>query len=275
MRTLLSIEDPASGNSETDKFKDPYLPDAGLVDAVNVALILGKPLLLTGEPGTGKTSLAAYVASKLKRGRELRFQTKSTSIARDLFYYYDSLGHFHAAQIKEEGTRVDAAAYIKFHALGEAIIRAMEPAKVFEMLPNVKEMLPDFELGAPRQSVVLIDEIDKAPRDFPNDLLHEIQDNCFEIPELGGKKFAASTDPDLQPIQPILIITSNSEKNLPDAFLRRCVYYNIPFPSEERLQDIVEAHHAKLVSRGNLLLLRFVRSRQRLSYWLGCRRSPR
>jgi MoxR-like ATPase len=248
MRTLLSIEDPGSKSPKKDESQNQYLPDPGLVDAVNVALILRRPLLLTGEPGTGKTSFAAYVASKLKLGRELRFQTKSTSIARDLFYYYDSLGHFHATQIKKEGIPVDAAEYIKFHALGEAIIRAMDPAKVSEILPNVKEMLPDVELGTPRQSVVLIDEVDKAPRDFPNDILHEIQDNCFDIPEMGGKKFDAPDDPDLQPI---LIITSNSEKNLPDAFLRRCVYYNIPFPTEERLQEIVEAHHAKFVARNN------------------------
>src|ERR1700760_2919691 len=147
----------------------PYLPDEGLVDAVNVALILRKPLLLTGEPGTGKTSLAASVAAELGLDRPLRFQTKSTSIARDLFYYYDSLGHFHAAQTQKQRGSIEPAEYIKIQALGKAIIRTLDPLKV-------REVLPDFEHHSPRRSVVLVDEVDKAPRDFPNDILHEIED---------------------------------------------------------------------------------------------------
>jgi MoxR-like ATPase len=247
MKNLLSIEDlPGLKKDGSDHV---YLPDQGLVDAYNVAMILGKPLLLTGEPGTGKTCFAEFIASRFKLGKELRFQTKSTGTARDLFYYYDSLGHFHAAQIKKEESSVDAAPYIKFRALGEAIIRTMNPAEVIKILPKIKEMLPDFNIDAPpRQSVVLIDEIDKAPRDFSNDILHEIQDRWFDIPELNGIQFAASANADLWPI---IIITSNSEKNLPDAFLRRCVYYHIPFPSKERLENIVVAHHKDLVARGN------------------------
>jgi MoxR-like ATPase len=219
----------------------PYVPEPGLVDAVNVTLILRKPLLLTGEPGTGKTSLAASVAAVLGLDDPLRFQTKSTSISRDLFYYYDSLGHFHAAQTEKETPTIDVTHYIKIQALGQAIIRTMDPAQVRRTFPN-------FEHSSPSRSVVLIDEVDKAPRDFPNDILHEIEDLCFEIPELHGAPFTASTDHNLQPI---VIITSNSEKNLPDAFLRRCVYYHIPFPTPSLLQDIVEAHHGSFVSRGN------------------------
>jgi MoxR-like ATPase len=199
MKNALYTGDLAPEGLDRDGLQDPYLPDRGLVDAVNVALILRKPLLLTGEPGTGKTSLAANVAARLKLGRPLRFQTKSTSIARDLFYYYDSLGHFHAAQTRKGENQIpfDAAPYIKFQALGQAIIRTMEPTLVREMLPDFEQMLPDLEYDSPRRSVVLIDEVDKAPRDFSNDILHEIEDRCFEVPELKGKKFTASTDPKL------------------------------------------------------------------------------
>jgi MoxR-like ATPase len=254
MKPLLSAEDLVGLNS--DRSDHAYLPDQGLIDAYNVAVILGRPLLLTGEPGTGKTSFAGYIASKFNLGEELRFQTKSTSIARDLFYYYDSLGHFHAAQIRNEGenktSSLDAALYIKFRALGEAFIRTNRPSEVVKKFPKIKEMLPGFKDDAqPSQSVVLIDEIDKAPRDFANDLLHEIYYGQFDIPELNGISFTASKDPNLRPI---VIITSNSERNLPDAFLRRCVYYDIPFPSDERMKDIAAAHRKDLITRGNAQL---------------------
>lgn len=101
---------------------------------------------------------------------------------------------------------------------------------------------------APKRSVVLVDEVDKAPRDFPNDILYEVEDLTFEIPELGGIKFRVSRDPSLQPV---LVFTSNSEKNLPDAFLRRCVYYHIPFPDKQRLRRIVETHEGSLAARGD------------------------
>lgn len=204
-----------------------YIADRGLRDACNVALLLGQPLLLTGEAGTGKTQFAYSLAWELGFEPPLRFETKSNSTARDLFYTYDALKRFQDAQ--SGGVSLSPLDYITYQALGLAILRTKDPSEVQEFLP------PDFQFSGKTRSVVLIDEVDKAPRDFPNDLLNELDsDMYFRIPELRNAKIAV--DPDLQPI---LIITSNSEKDLPDAFLRRCVYYNVPFPERERLEEIV------------------------------------
>jgi MoxR-like ATPase len=207
---------------------EEYIAERGLVDAVNVALLLGQPLLLTGDPGTGKTQLAASLAWELGLGTPLRFETKSTSVARDLFYLYDALGRFQAGQLP--GGTADPRAFLTYSALGEAILRTRTEAEVAALLP------PGFVFGPPRRSVVLLDEVDKAPRDFPNDLLNEIENLHFRIPELGNARVEA--DPALQPI---VVVTSNSEKDLPDAFLRRCVFYNIPFPERSELIRIVTA----------------------------------
>jgi MoxR-like ATPase len=213
---------------------ETYMPDDGLVDAVNVALLLGQPLLLTGEPGTGKTHLAYHVAWQF--GLPVRkFETKSDHKAQDLFYLYDALRHFHAVQVAQAGNKEapNATDYLEYTALGKAIILANELEKVKKFLPSDFTEHP----GKPQRSVVLIDEIDKAPRDFPNDILNEVELNHFRIPELGIDKKIGVTD---DRFKPILILTSNSEKHLPAAFLRRCVYYNIPFPKREVLSEIVE-----------------------------------
>jgi len=203
-----------------------YLPDRGLVDAVNVALILRQPLLVTGEPGTGKSQLAASIAYQIGLDPPLMFETKSTSVARELFYSFDNIGRFRAAQIP--GAPIDPHLFLTYTALGRAIVLANDPGAVRSVLP------PGFSHPGRRRSVVLIDEIDKAPRDFPNDILNEIERLCFRIPELGEVEVAATPD-----FRPVVIITSNSEKSLPDAFLRRCVFYSIPFPDDLRLEQII------------------------------------
>lgn len=208
-----------------------YVADAPLADAVNVALILSQPLLLTGEPGTGKTQLAYSVGREL--GYEvLKFETKSTSTARDIFYTYDSLRRFHDAQNQEKRPGVE---YLTYNALGSAILRSQDEEKYRQWLPA------SFVHGGRRRCVVLIDEIDKAPRDFPNDLLNELEGLYFKIPELGMGDERIEADPRLRPV---VVITSNSEKSLPDAFLRRCIFYDIPFPDPPRLAEIVLSHVA-------------------------------
>jgi len=215
-----SLDDPAA-----------YVADEGLRHAVNVALALGDPLLLTGEAGCGKTQLAASIAHEFGLQR-LVFNAKSTSTARDLFYRYDSLRHFHDIQVrKAEGGAgskpIDIQDYIDFEALGLAVLLSKPSAEVGHLLNE------DLARVGPIRSVVLIDEIDKAPRDLPNDLLNEIEGMEFTVRET-GQRFAATDG-----YRPIVILTSNSEKNLPDAFLRRCVFYHIDFPKTERLREIV------------------------------------
>jgi MoxR-like ATPase len=203
-----------------------YLAERGLRDAVNVALLLGQPLLVTGEPGTGKTQLARSVAFELGLLPPLVFNTKTTSTARDLFYRYDSLGHFHDAQFHTAGLSVEN--YITYEALGIAILLSL-PA------PESNPYLPaELSNKGPIRSVVLIDEIDKAPRDMPNDVLNEIENMSFTVRET-GQTVAANDNH-----RPIVILTSNSEKNLPDPFLRRCVFYHVAFPDHDRLKEIVQ-----------------------------------
>jgi MoxR-like ATPase len=208
-----------------------YVAEDGLRNAVNVAVALGQPLLVTGEPGTGKTQLAYSIAYELELPDKddpgpLVFNTKTTSTASDLFYRYDALAHFHDAQFKRD-EQINAAPYIKYQALGRAIQLAMT-----EDDPNRNDS-DDMRGKKPVRSVVLIDEIDKAPRDLPNDVLNEIENMSFRVKET-GLRFTAD-----QSCRPILVLTSNSEKNLPDAFLRRCVFYHISFPSGTRLKEIV------------------------------------
>lgn len=214
--------------SRRSQFMQPekYIADPGLAHACNVALLLGQPLLLTGEPGTGKTLFAYSLARELGLGTPLKFETKSNSTSRDLFYTYDTLRRFQDAQSGAATAR--PFDYLTYQALGLAILYTREQSEVSELLPL------NFRHSGKTRSVVLIDEVDKAPRDFPNDILNELEQLYFRIPELGNVKVEADLE-----LQPLIILTSNSEKDLPDAFLRRCVYYNIPFPDRDRLHDII------------------------------------
>lgn len=207
-----------------------YMPSPALVDAVNVALALGQPLLLTGEPGTGKTQLAHHVAWFFGMGKPLVFNSQTTSTATDLFYKYDALGHFQFNQNNSQSLSSDEMErlFIRYQALGRAILLAQSPEKVVHLF--TKEILQTL----PRRSVVLIDEVDKAPRDLPNDVLAAIEDLRFTVPEISKTYETTLAN------RPIIIMTSNSEKNLPDAFLRRVVYYHIPFPDSATLLEILK-----------------------------------
>jgi MoxR-like ATPase len=213
------------GSSLPNNNASGYIPSPELIAAVNVALALGQPLLLTGEPGTGKTGLAYYLAFKFELGDPVVFNAQTVSTKKDLFYHYDALGHFQWAQvhrdISEPLSQVDFEErlnLIRYEGLGLAIKKAQMEKK---------------------RSVVLIDEIDKAPRDLPNDLLAAIEKLRFDVPEIPGSEKVTYECP--EDLKPVIIITSNSEKNLPDAFLRRVVYFHIDFPDKDELLRILQS----------------------------------
>jgi MoxR-like ATPase len=216
---------------------EDYILQDDLKNAVEVAIALGQPLLITGAPGTGKTRLAWKVAHLLSQEKNMNydpeplvFYTKTTSTAQDLFYSYDAVSHFQSANIKrgEDQQAPTTADFIELQALGKAIAQTNPGAIDTSMFAT---RLPQEA----RDSVVLIDEIDKAPRDFTNDILNEIERLHFVIKEQGAL-IPRSPERDI-----VVIMTSNSEKNLPDAFLRRCVFYHIPFPDQATLKKIVKS----------------------------------
>lgn len=218
-----------------------YICQPGLIDAVNVALALGQPLLLTGEPGTGKSTLAKNIAFELGcDDLELKVEIKSSTTAKDLFYTFDHIGWFNSKSI--DGVTPDARDYIRLTGLGKALLFACQ------QVPTAL-VGEGFKRGEQRRSVVLIDEVDKAPRDVPNDLLNEIEHMYFKVPEINNVEVKADAA-----FRPIVIITSNSEKVLPDAFLRRCVFYNIEFPDEETLRRILVSRFSQHLNNDSQLL---------------------
>lgn len=196
----------------------PYLPSAELVEAVNLAILLERPLFLKGEPGCGKTQLARAVAYELGLNYEAWY-VKSTSRARDGLYTYDAIGRLRDAQLAASGIQdgsteraKNPTAYVRFEELGRAFLNE-------------------------KRTVLLIDEIDKADIDFPNDLLRELDEQRFKVEETAEEYQAKHP--------PIVFITSNDEKDLPDAFLRRCLFHHLKFPSRERLIEILNVRFQK------------------------------
>lgn len=225
-----------------------YVLSKGLADAVQVALALQQPLLITGEPGTGKTRLAYRVARDLAAANAaflpnpIVYETQTTASAQDLFYFYDALSHFHDANIKGSGKEAAPliSDYIELRGLGKAIALSNPGQAGDGYLQKIVENDPDvaseIQGNTAKSSVVLIDEIDKAPRDFPNNLLAQLEKYAFKIREDHNKAISIGEGQQI-----VVILTSNSEKTLPEAFLRRCVFFHIPFPEPDQLLDIVKA----------------------------------
>ncbi len=198
--------DQFSGSSD-------YVISEALKNAVNVSIVLQRPLLVRGEPGTGKTLLAHSIATSL--GKKLvTWNIKSTTKAAEGLYVYDTVQRLNDSRFGDKDVS-NIKHYIKLGKLGQAFT-------------------------APEQVVLLIDEVDKADLEFPNDLLNELDEMSFFIPETNETIAAVH--------RPICIITSNNEKELPDAFLRRCIFHYIDFPDPELMEEIVKVHYPSIKS---------------------------
>ena len=193
---------------------EEYVASPELLRSVNIAMALEKPLLIKGEPGTGKTMLAQAISNALSK-ELIIWNIKSTTKAQDGLYVYDVVQRLYDSQFGNEGVD-NIEKYIKLGKIGDA-----------------------FE--SEEQVILLIDEIDKADLEFPNVLLWELDKMEFFIPETGKTVTAKK--------RPVVIITSNAEKELPDAFLRRCIFHYIEFPDAELMEKIIRSHFDHLDDR--------------------------
>ena len=205
-------------NNDFDQFKGSpdYVISDSLRNAVNVSIVLGKPLLIRGEPGTGKTQLAHSIAYGLAK-KLITWNIKSTTKAQEGLYVYDTVQRLNDSRFGDRDVS-DIRYYMKLGKLGQSFT-------------------------SPEQVVLLIDEVDKADIEFPNDLLNELDEMSFYIPEVDQTINAVH--------RPITVITSNAEKELPDAFLRRCIFHYIEFPDTELMEQIIRVHFPSI--KNNLL----------------------
>jgi len=203
-------------NDGFDKFQGSpdYVTSEPLRNAVNVSIVLGRPLLIRGEPGTGKTLLAHSIAYGLGK-KLIVWNIKSTTKAQEGLYLYDTVQRLNDSRFGDKNIS-DIKQYIKLGKLGQAF-------------------------ASTEQVVLLIDEVDKADIEFPNDLLNELEEMSFYIPETNETITAIH--------RPITVITSNAEKELPDAFLRRCIFHYIEFPTHELMDEIVRVHFPDIKNR--------------------------
>ncbi|HEY3278690.1 MAG TPA: MoxR family ATPase [Syntrophorhabdaceae bacterium] len=218
------------------KGSEDYIASKPLMEIVNVAIALGKPLVIKGEPGTGKTLLAHSISRALNMKLNI-WNVKSSTKAKDGLYVYDTVQRLNDARFKDKDI-TDIRQYIKMGKLGQAF-------------------------KADEKVVLLIDEVDKADVEFPNDLLNELDEMSFHIPELDEEVHAKH--------RPVVIITSNSEKELPDAFLRRCIFHYIEFPDQEMMEKIVKVHYPDIEAK-------LMREALKKFYWIrevdGLRKKP-